>query len=85
MDSTEPPATPTALYTNIASLAAPVANGPCITTKTAIVVMAAATTARTALAAKVVVALLARPPPPLVPMAGSTHRDRPTTTCGRGT
>jgi hypothetical protein len=102
MDSTGPPAAPTALYTNIASrrpshrlpcrlarlmttTAAPVATSPSITTKTAIAVMIAATTVRTAPVAGAVVVLLARPPPPLVPTAGPTHRDQPTTTRGRGT
>jgi hypothetical protein len=69
MDSTGPPAAPTALYTNAVSPAvkplsettAPVATRTSTTTKTAIAVMAAATTARIATAAEVVVALLARP------------------------
>jgi hypothetical protein len=84
MDSTRPPAVPTALYTNITSpTAKPQSStpsrppcggtGPSITTKIAIAIMAMATTARTAPAAGVVVALLARPPLPMVLTAGPMH------------
>jgi hypothetical protein len=86
MDSTRPPAVPTALYTNITSpTAKPQSStpsrppcggtGPSITTKIAIAIMAMATTARTAPAAGVVVALLARPPLPMVLTAGPMHHD----------
>jgi hypothetical protein len=84
MDSTRPPAVPTALYTNITSLTAKPQSstpsrppcggtGPSITTKIAIVIMATVTTARTAPAAGVVVALLVRPPLPMVLTAGPMH------------
>jgi hypothetical protein len=76
---------PRRLTCPVAAIAATVATGTRITTRTAMTVMVVATTVGTTVVVAATVALLARPPSPPPLMAEPAHHDRLMATRGRGT